>query len=136
VRARVYVRVCVCECVSVNVYVHVCVCVCVCMFVAHNAFPASFVPRFGITFLQGRLLTPTVAIMHFIWPQDFYWFSPAPCPVAWWEFFFIVTLTVWFSMAVARIDPWLVAQVDLVASCRRQHSSTGEVSREKNKRKK
>ena len=43
--------------------------------------------------------------------QDFYWFSPASCPVAWWEFFFVMTLTVWFSMVLARIDPWLVAQV-------------------------
>ena len=42
--------------------------------------------------------------------KAFYWFSPAPVPTAWWEYFFVVALTTWWSMGMARIDPWLIAK--------------------------
>jgi len=29
--------------------------------------------------------------------KDFYWFSPGPCPVEWYEYFFVVGLVVFFS---------------------------------------
>lgn len=31
-------------------------------------------------------------------PKYYYWFSPLPLPVAWWEFFFVVMLTTLFAM--------------------------------------
>ena len=29
--------------------------------------------------------------------KEFYWFSPGPCPVEWYEYFYVVGLTVFFS---------------------------------------
>jgi len=42
--------------------------------------------------------------------KAFFWFSPAPVPTAWWEYFFIVALTTWWSMLMARVDPYLVSK--------------------------
>lgn len=37
--------------------------------------------------------------------KSFYWFSPKPCPVAWWEYFFIVILATWLSMLLTKVEP-------------------------------
>jgi hypothetical protein len=42
--------------------------------------------------------------MWWAYPKEYYWFSPQPLPVAWYEFFFIVGMTTCFSAAV---DRWL-----------------------------
>lgn len=42
--------------------------------------------------------------------KRFFWFSPQPVPVAWWEYFFVLVLTTYFSMAMARLDPLLIAK--------------------------
>jgi len=42
--------------------------------------------------------------------KAFFWFSPAPVPTAWWEYFFIVILTTWLAEFLALVDPWLIAR--------------------------
>ena len=42
--------------------------------------------------------------------KDFYWFSPAPCPVEWYEYFYIVGLVVAFSRLMDAIEP-IVSEV-------------------------
>ena len=41
--------------------------------------------------------------------KNFFWFSPQPLPVGWWEYFVIVAITTAFSVQMAKIDPWLVS---------------------------
>lgn len=41
--------------------------------------------------------------------KAFFWFSPAPVPVAWQEYFFVVVLTTALGLALGKIDPWLVS---------------------------
>lgn len=42
--------------------------------------------------------------------KPFFWFSPQPVPVAWWEYFFVVILTTFFSMLMAKLDPYLISK--------------------------
>jgi len=42
--------------------------------------------------------------------KSFFWFSPAPVPVAWWEYFFVVILTTFLSFGLAKIDPWMISK--------------------------
>ena len=42
--------------------------------------------------------------------KAFFWFSPAPVPVAWWEFGFVLLLTTLFGLLMARLDPHLIAR--------------------------
>jgi acyl carrier protein len=37
------------------------------------------------------------------YPKEYYWFSPQPLPVAWYEFFFVVGLVTCFSAFVDRV---------------------------------
>jgi len=37
------------------------------------------------------------------YPKEYYWFSPQPLPVAWYEFFFVVALVTLFSAAMDRL---------------------------------
>jgi hypothetical protein len=37
------------------------------------------------------------------YPKEYYWFSPQPLPVAWYEFFFVVGLVTCFSAAADRL---------------------------------
>jgi hypothetical protein len=37
--------------------------------------------------------------------KEFYWFSPKPCPVEWYEYFFVVTLVVGFSTLMTNLEP-------------------------------
>ncbi|KAK1740271.1 hypothetical protein QTG54_009221 [Skeletonema marinoi] len=37
--------------------------------------------------------------------KDFYWFSPAPCPVEWYEYFYVVLLVVGFSSLMNNVLP-------------------------------
>eukprot|EP00986_Skeletonema_menzelii_P004528 scaffold1545_cov124-Skeletonema_menzelii.AAC.11 len=37
--------------------------------------------------------------------KDFYWFSPAPCPVEWYEYFYVVGLVVAFSRLMNALEP-------------------------------
>lgn len=39
--------------------------------------------------------------------KAFYWFSPQPVPVEWYEFFYVVGLVVLFSKMVQPLEPWL-----------------------------
>ncbi len=39
--------------------------------------------------------------------KDFYWFSPAPCPVEWYEYFYLVLLVVGFSSVMNDLQPIL-----------------------------
>ena len=45
------------------------------------------------------------------YPKEYYWFSPQPLPVAWYEFFFIVGMATCFSAAV---DRWLNAPLTVL----------------------
>lgn len=41
-------------------------------------------------------------------PKYYYWFSPLPLPVAWWEFFYVVILTTLFAMFCnSYVNPYL-----------------------------
>eukprot|EP00308_Calcidiscus_leptoporus_P011576 CAMPEP_0119370154 /NCGR_PEP_ID=MMETSP1334-20130426/16552_1 /TAXON_ID=127549 /ORGANISM="Calcidiscus leptoporus, Strain RCC1130" /LENGTH=2388 /DNA_ID=CAMNT_0007387159 /DNA_START=53 /DNA_END=7219 /DNA_ORIENTATION=- len=42
--------------------------------------------------------------------KQFFWFSPLPVPVAWWEYFFVLMLTTFFSFFMARLDPWMISK--------------------------
>ena len=53
-------------------------------------------------------------------PKSYFWFSPLPLPVAWFEFFYVVILTTLFSMACnAWVNPiitsWYLKAGDLLA---------------------
>jgi len=37
--------------------------------------------------------------------KSFYWFSPKPCPVEWYEYFYVVGLVVWFSSVMTKLEP-------------------------------
>ncbi len=37
--------------------------------------------------------------------KDFYWFSPGPCPVEWYEYFYVVLLVVGFSRMMNALEP-------------------------------
>jgi len=37
--------------------------------------------------------------------KDFYWFSPKPCPVEWYEYFYVVGLVVGFSNIMNTVEP-------------------------------
>jgi len=40
--------------------------------------------------------------------KSFFWFSPAPVPVGWWEYFFVLVLTTLLSKLMARLDPYMI----------------------------
>ena len=42
--------------------------------------------------------------------KAFFWFSPSPVPVGWWEYFYIVILTTFLSFGLAKIDPWMISK--------------------------
>lgn len=45
--------------------------------------------------------------------KTMYWFSPGPCPVEWYEYFYVVSLTVGFSSFMnATAEPIMAAVVD------------------------
>ena len=46
-----------------------------------------------------------------------YWFSPHSCPVEWYEYFFLVILTITFSKLMNTIEPWLSETWNRLRSC-------------------
>lgn len=42
--------------------------------------------------------------------KAFFWFSPLPVPVAWWEYFYVVILTTFFGMFMAKLDPYMISR--------------------------
>ena len=44
--------------------------------------------------------------------KQFFWFSPAPVPVGWWEYFYVVILTTFFGMFMAKLDPYMISKWD------------------------
>ena len=72
--------------------------------------------------------------------KTFFWFSPQPVPVAWYEYFAVLGLTTLFAIQMAHLDPWLIAAWDrawrsAIAGCRRclgaapPHHTAGRQSR-------
>jgi len=48
--------------------------------------------------------------------KSFYWFSPKPCPVEWYEYFYLVGLVVAFSSIMLRVEPIVASMLDWFAS--------------------
>jgi hypothetical protein len=59
--------------------------------------------------------------------KEMYWFSPKPCPVEWYEYFFIVGLVVCFSSLVTQVWPIVAARLhgllDILL-CRKRHEAS------------
>ncbi len=51
--------------------------------------------------------------------KEFYWFSPAPCPVEWYEYFYVVGLVVAFSRLMNTLEPLVSDGCEYLHLCSR-----------------
>ena len=71
-------------------------------------YPEAFERPYPPTAFNYTAIRPDYTWWNF--PKYYYWFSPLPLPVAWFEFFYVVGLTTLFAMAVnAWVNPVLTS---------------------------
>jgi len=57
--------------------------------------------------------------------KKFFWFSPAPVPVSWWEYFFVVILTTFFGIFMAKLDPYMISKWEQMRRILLSHGNKG-----------